>query len=221
MNSFKSIKTQLIIFLIIFAIFIVVRDKDLIFLFNCFLSAVFALILEGAILYFKSKMFKLKESAIITGLIIGYVLSSDSGMERFLIANTLAIGSKYIIRFHKRHIFNPAGFGIFISTVFFNNFTHWKGTYIWYIIIPLGIYFTYRLRKIEIVFSYIILSFLLFGWQTLSQNRSLEDIWGYLSYFYIFIMVIEPKTSSIDMIGKYIFGIGLAIFIFVFTGLGA
>ncbi|MCM8824146.1 MAG: RnfABCDGE type electron transport complex subunit D, partial [Candidatus Omnitrophica bacterium] len=66
-----------------------------------------------------------------------------------------------------------------------------------------------------------ILSFLLFGWQTLSQNRSLEDIWGYLSYFYIFIMVIEPKTSSIDIIGKYIFGIGLAIFIFVFTGLGA
>ncbi|MCM8831700.1 MAG: RnfABCDGE type electron transport complex subunit D [Candidatus Omnitrophica bacterium] len=220
MSDFKSIKTQLIIFLIIFAIFMGVRDKDTIFLLNSLISAFFALMLEGVILYFKSKTFSLKDSAIITGIIIAYVLSSDCGIGKLLLADTLAIGSKYLIRFKNRHIFNPAAFGIFIPIFFLNTYTHWKGTYLAYIIVFVGIYFAYRLKKIEIIISYIISSSLLFYGKTFLQNKELWNIFGYFNYFYIFIMVIEPKTTPLSIIGKYIFGAGLAIFIFIFTELG-
>jgi Na+-translocating ferredoxin:NAD+ oxidoreductase RnfD subunit len=52
------------------------------------------------------------------------------------------------------------------------------------------------------------------------QNIPLRHILGYLSYFYIFIMIIEPKTSPVKPGGQIIFGAGIAILIFILTEFG-
>ena len=133
----------------------------------------------------------------------------------------LAILSKYVIRFRQRHLFNPAAFGIFLSTILLGVSTQWKGTYLWYVLIPLGVYFAYKIRKVEIVFGYAIISLVLFGAQAFFQKVSLLNIFGYFSYFYIFVMVIEPKTTPLNSLGKYIYGAGTAAFIFILTETGA
>lgn len=220
MLNFKSIKTQLILYLACLAVFLSVKDRDPAFLLAVFLAVASAVVIEGLRAYLKTKIFQITESSIITGLIIGYVISSDEAWRKIVLAAAFAILSKYAIHFHKKHIFNPAAFGIFIVTILLGTATQWKGTYLWYILVPFGIYFSYKIRKLEIVVGYVVTSLALFGAQMFLQKVPLWSVFGYFSYFYIFVMVIEPKTTPINSLGKYIFGAGVGMLIFILTGAG-
>lgn len=220
MLNFRSIKLQLILYLICLAVFLAVKDKDPSFLFTALAAVISAVAAEALILYFKTKKFQISESAGITGLIIGYVLSSDELWWKFVLAASLAILSKYLIRFQKKHIFNPAAFGLFLTIVFFGGNTQWRGTYLWYILAPFGVYFAYKIKKTEVVIGYALVAFILFAAQAFLQRVSLWNIFLYFSYFYIFVMVIEPKTTPLNSAAKYLFGMGLAGLIFVLTEAG-
>ncbi|MFA6357901.1 MAG: RnfABCDGE type electron transport complex subunit D [Candidatus Omnitrophota bacterium] len=221
MLKLESIKTQLILYLIGFAFFLSLKDKDPVFLSGVFIAVVSSLTVESVILYLRTKVFQVTESSIITGLIIGYVLASDQAWWRFIAASFLAILSKHVIRFRKKHIFNPASCGIFLTLIVFGASTQWKGTYLWYMLLPFGFYFARRIRKTEVIIGYAVVSLLLFGTQAFYQKVPLGNIFGLLSYFYIFVMIIEPMTSPVKPIGKYLFGAGLAGLIFVLTEFGA
>jgi Na+-translocating ferredoxin:NAD+ oxidoreductase RnfD subunit len=220
MFNLKALKTQLIIYLASFALFLALKERDYIFLGKTSIALAAAVILESLIIYFKTEDFKISESAVISGLIVGYVLSAEEAWWKFILASTLAILSKHLIRFKGRHIFNPAAFGIFFATILFHASTQWKGTYLWYIIVPTGLYFIYKINKIEIILGYGAAFLTLFGMQAYLQRVSLLNIFGYLSYFYIFVMVIEPKTTPIKKMGKYLFGATLSMLIFILTEAG-
>ncbi|HTZ11296.1 MAG TPA: RnfABCDGE type electron transport complex subunit D [Candidatus Margulisiibacteriota bacterium] len=220
MINLKSVKTQLIIYLSLFAFLLIIQDRDFTFLKVILAALLSAIALESVVLYFKNKRLEITESSIITGLIIGYVLSAEEALWKVILASFAAILSKQILRFKNKHIFNPASFGIFLAIVLSGAYTGWKGTYLWYILIPLGFYFTYKIRKLEVIAGYAVISFLLFGTQAFLQKVPLRDIFGYFSYFYIFVMLIEPKTTPIKPMGKYLFGAGAAALIFILTETG-
>jgi Na+-translocating ferredoxin:NAD+ oxidoreductase RnfD subunit len=220
MLNLKSIKTQLIIYLAVVALALAIKERDFIFLWTLAFATFAAVLIESFILYFTTKSFQITESSIITGMIIGYVLSSDEAWWKLALTALVAISSKYLIVFKKKHIFNPAAFGIFLSTLILGAFTQWKGTYMWYVLVPFGLYFAQRIKKMEIIIGYAIISFTLFGTQAFFQKVSSINIFGYFSYFYIFIMVIEPKTTPFKPIAKYLFGAGTAALVFAFTEAG-
>lgn len=216
----SSIKIQLIIFLGIFAAYLWAIDKDIAFLSAISVSLISAVFLDSSLTYLKTKRFIITDSSIISGLIIGYVLSSAEPWWIFLIASSLAIGSKHLIRIKNRHLFNPAGLGIFLSTLLLGAVTQWRGAGLWYIIVPIGFYFVWKTRKLEIVAGYFFSFFLLFGVRALIQGASLIDVLKYQNYFFIFIMLIEPMTTPAQGKGKWIFGTAVGISIFVFTMAG-
>jgi len=217
----NSIKAQLIIFLTALALFLSFKDKGLVFLFTTFMAVTSAVVFDSLISYLKIKKFTFSESAVISGLIIGFVLSGDEPLWVFLVASLFAIGSKHLLRFGNKHVFNPAAFGIFITSILFGAATQWRGTYLWYILMPAGLYFIYKIRKFEVLLGYLTASWGLFAIQAVMQKTPLLNIFGYLSYFYIFIMVIEPKTTPVKSAGKLIFGTAVASLIFIFTEMGA
>ena len=216
MKSF-SIKTKLIIFLAGFAVFLSVKDKDAAFLLMVGVALIGVIIADSAFSYFKNRKFSISESSIVSALIIGLVLSSDNPWWVIVLASLFAVSSKYLIRFNKKHVFNPAAFGIFLCIILFGANTQWKGTFLWYILLPVGLYFTYKVRKLELIMGYLITALGLFGIQSLLNKVPLINIFGYLSYFYVFIMLIEPKTTPIKPLAKLVFGIGAAGLIFTFT----
>lgn len=220
MPRLSSVKTQLIIYLVCFALFLAVKDKDAAFLYALIAAVVSAAATEALILYVKTKAFRITESSIITGLIVGFVISSDELLYKIVLTSLAAILSKYAIRFRGRHIFNPAAFGIFFSIILLGASTQWHGTYLWYIVAAAGLYFAYKIRKIEIIAGYVIAFLALFGVQAAAQKVPLAGIFGYLSYFYIFVMAIEPKTTPVRTAGKYIFGAVLVTLIFILTQAG-
>ena len=215
MLNVRSIKTQLALYLLVLALFLAVQGKDLSFLVSfavCLMAAVAA---EAVLLYFKTKKGQVTESAVIAGAIVGYVLSSDEAWWKLVLAAVFTIGLKHVVRWRNKHIFNPAALGLFIAILVLGVSLQWKGTYLWYFLAPCGFYLAWKMRKMEILAGYAGVSLVLFGAQALLQGVSLLNIFGYFSYFYIFIMVIEPKTTPSSRIGKYVFGAGLAGLIFL------
>jgi len=217
MLNIKSMKTQLILYLACLAVFIALKDKNTGFIGVIFTAVLSAGLIESGIIFLKKKIFQISESSIITGLIIGYVISSNEAWLKIVFASALAILSKYLIRFRHRHIFNPAGFGLFLSTIFIGVSLEWKGTYLWYILIPFGFYFVYRIKRIALLLGYVFISLSLFLTQAVLNSYSLPGIFYYFSYFYIFIMLIEPKTTPVEILPQCLFGALTAVLAFVLT----
>jgi len=219
--NLRSVKLQMIIFLAGFAVFVFIKDRDAAFVFAILTAVISALGFEAVLSFFKNRVIVFSESAVISGLIVGIVLSSDAPRWIFVAAPLIAVASKYIVRFNNKHIFNPAALAIFLVTLIFGVYTQWKGAYYWYILAPAGIYFIFKIKKLELLFSYFITAIILFGIQAWIYKVPLVNTFGYLNYFFIFIMLIEPKTTPIIRKAKIIFGMEVAGLIFIFTLLSA
>jgi hypothetical protein len=76
MHKSLTIKTQLIVFLSAFALFLSVKNRDATFLLASLLSAVSCLLADTAVSFWRQKKIMVTESSLITGLIIGFVLYS-------------------------------------------------------------------------------------------------------------------------------------------------
>jgi len=213
--NIKSIKVQLCIFLILFALYASFAGKDALFLLSLGVSLIAAMAADIFITYLKTRKIVITESSIVSGLIIGYVLSSSQAWWIAALTSVLAIASKHLIRFKARHIFNPAGFGVLAAAFLLGATTEWKGAFIWYLIVPFGVYFSFKIRKLELIAGYFIASFILFGGQAALNKVNIADVFGYLNYFFIFIMLIEPMTTPVTYYGKMIFGSGAGALIFV------
>jgi Na+-translocating ferredoxin:NAD+ oxidoreductase RnfD subunit len=220
MISFKSIKVQLNLFLAAFAVLLCLRDPDFAMITGFFLAILFSVFFEGAFLYFKTEKFQVTDSAITSGLIIGYVLSTGSPWWMFLSVAAFAVGLKHILRFHGKNLLNPAALGIFLAVLLLKGTTEWKGSYDWYVLIPAGLYIIHKIKKMEILGGYFAISLLLFIPQALAQGSSLLNIPGYFNFFFIFIMLIEPKTTPATRWPKIVFGAGAALLVFLLTEWG-
>jgi Na+-translocating ferredoxin:NAD+ oxidoreductase RnfD subunit len=215
--NWKSIKLQINLFLVAFAIFLYLKEPNPAFLFGFLWAVLFSILAEGLILFLKTRKFKATESALTSGLIIGYVLYARSPWWLFLAVAFLAVGLKHILRFRGKNLLNPAACGLFLAVLLLKGATEWKGAYVWYLLVPAGLYLVHKIRKMEIIVGYFAVSLLLFVPQALMQGASLAYIPGYFNYFFIFIMLIEPKTTPSTRWPKIAFGAGVALLVFLLT----
>ncbi|HAJ57061.1 MAG TPA: hypothetical protein DCL35_04750 [Candidatus Omnitrophica bacterium] len=211
-----SVKSQLMIFLSSFALYLSFAQRDVLFPLMALIAVAGAVAADSLISFFKEKKFVLTESSVISGLIIGFVLSGIYPWWMFLAASLFAICSKHLLRVREKHLFNPAACGIFLAMALLGASTQWRGVGLWYILLPAGIYFVSKIGKIEVVLGYLAAYFLLFGSQAIIQKTSLSGVILYQNFFFIFIMLIEPKTTPAAKKGKIVFGIAVAILVFIF-----
>lgn len=168
-------------------------------------------------------------SAIITGLIIGSV-SVNAPVVGTVIAATLAILSKFVIRLKGSHIFNPAVFGVVISQVV-NPAAHSAVAHgslqvvegfgvggltvnIW--LVPLLILANWRAKKLWISIPFLAATAILYYFTRLANLTSLNtqgllSFLEVLPYYFAFIIVSEPKTTPYVKKEQVAFGIGIAI----------
>mgnify|MGYP001603795473 FL=1 len=156
-------------------------------------------------------------TAVISALIIGIVLTANVWITA--LAAIVAILSKHIIRFKGRHIFNPANFGVLITLLIFNSYQTWWGATNYVAVIVLGLVIAYKMRRFHLVISFLAVNFILTLLETFILNSDLSAfLSGYLMngtmLFFVFVMVMEPKTSPIRRQGRIIFAAMAAIFSF-------
>jgi len=146
-------------------------------------------------------------SAIISGLITAGILDYRQSWLTLIIFILLAIISKHLIKHKGKHIFNPANFSLLTATLFGIPLT-WNIESNIYLIIVFGLYMAYSIKKIPHLVGFI--GF--FSALCLTQRINPLML---ISWFFVFVMLIEPKTSGFGNLRGIIFGsiAGIASFL--------
>ncbi|MBI2659440.1 RnfABCDGE type electron transport complex subunit D [Candidatus Woesearchaeota archaeon] len=157
-------------------------------------------VLDLFIEYFKSKEWIFPQSALISGLFIGGLLTQNLQWHVYVIAGIIAIISKHMIKISQKQIFNPANLGILLVSVVFG------ASHTWWISSPLilvlifGIFMVWRLRRLDLTISFLISYYLIKSVIEISQGAQFSEIFytilnGGVIYFFSMFMLIEPKTN--------------------------
>ena len=211
-TSSLSVKFYIYVFLIILALASVFMLQKLDLILQLVFATLAAALIDLSINFIKLRKLVLPSSAVISGLFIGIILPASS-LIVLASAALLAIISKHAIRFHKRHIFNPAAFGIVISSAVFGIVPIWwvSATLL---VIPLGLFIVYKIKKWLLAFSFIASYYIIAAVQNVSNISAIS----YLTLaFFAFFMLIEPLTSAYTKKAMAVQGLLVSILVIVFS----
>ncbi|MGM0442409.1 MAG: RnfABCDGE type electron transport complex subunit D [Elusimicrobiota bacterium] len=168
--------------------------------------------LDFGILFVKKRNLIFPSSAIISGLIISLVLKPGTQPAVAVFAASVAILSKHIIKLDNRHIFNPANFGLLVTVLIFNTYLSWWGGVSTWPVVAMGLLIGIRYRRLHLLFSFFITGITVMGIHSLVRGIPLKNSLFMLNYFFLFVMVVEPKTSPVKKGGRIIYGVLAALF---------
>lgn len=146
-------------------------------------------------------------SAYITGISVGILIRSPY-LWPYILCSLISITSKYAIRWHNRHIWNPSNLGLSamlllapgsvagLSVQWGNNL--WSMAVIW----VLGSLIIWRLRRFHICATYVV-SFFAFSWFRSFWTGTpflaeVAPITGPMYQLFVFFMITDPKTTVRD-----------------------
>jgi ferredoxin-NADP reductase/Na+-translocating ferredoxin:NAD+ oxidoreductase RnfD subunit len=146
------------------------------------------------------------ESSYITGVILFFILTpvtDSNGALTVFIAALIAMASKYIFAIKKKHIFNPAAFAAFTLGLIGNGSAEWwvGSTVLLPVMIILGILIVRKIRRFQMVFSFLALATLVIALMGIFVNKValldavLEAFTSWPLIFFATVMLTEPMTS--------------------------
>jgi Na+-translocating ferredoxin:NAD+ oxidoreductase RnfD subunit len=152
-------------------------------------------------------------SAYITGISVGILVRSPAFWP-YAVCSLLSIGSKYVLRWRGRHLWNPSNFGIsvmvFIVPAAVATLSIQWGNALWPMIViwVLGSVIIWRVRRFHICATYV-LSFLAFAflrsWITGSPwQAEVSPLTGPMYQLFIFFMITDPKTTVSTRCGQIV-----------------
>lgn len=145
-----------------------------------------------------------KESDLITALILALILSPGHSLNHFIIlsgASIAAVASKYVLTIYRRHIFNPAAFGAFISGAIFHSYTSWwVGTSaITPVVVISAVLILRKMKRFTMVGMFILVYIASIVITSKSYGYDTHALWLGISatplLFFASVMLIEPLTS--------------------------
>lgn len=173
------------------------------------LAVLVTVCIELVLTYARKRRLFFPASALVTGLLIGLIISPHEPPMVFLLAAFLAIASKHIFRLGEhRHIFNPAAFGILGVAFITGAPVAWWAVSFSPWIIPLIVsasYTLYQLKRLWLPITFLAtygLYFLLF----VPKETLLPILLDGTVFLFAFVMLPEPITSPSAGRWKYAFG---------------
>lgn len=152
-------------------------------------------------------------AALVSGMIIAFVLDPASPVVFQIAAPVLAILSKHLILFKGRHLFNPAAFGLFFAALFGAPLSWWVGGFGFWadLLLLAGMFFILRpIRKVSLV-----LAFFIAFWALKLLIFQELTFWFSLLFFPL-VMLPEPLTSPSERRAGLVYGALAALFVLFF-----
>ncbi len=170
-----------------------------------------------------SKLFKAPanmESSVITGLILFFIFapgmnfsSMGSSAVTGVLACMIAIGSKYVLAFHKRHVFNPAAFAAVILGLIGNpEAVWWVGSKVLFIpVLLIGFMIVKKIRRFTLVGSFFlawIVSTSVIAWYSHISIGSVlsQAILSWPVVFFAAVMLTEPLSTPPTQMLRTVYG---------------
>lgn len=149
-------------------------------------------------------------SAFITGLSLCLLLRTNT-LWVHPVAATLAMSSKFLVRYKEKHFFNPANFGIIISLMFF---PCWVSQGQWghqailvFIFVMLGFVVTQRARvgwvSIQFLTTFMALIFFRHAYLGFEHKMTMHALMNGSLLVFAFFMISDPKTNPKTFWGRW------------------
>ncbi|MBS3105079.1 RnfABCDGE type electron transport complex subunit D [Candidatus Woesearchaeota archaeon] len=185
------------------------------------LAVITTTILDLFIVYFKFKKWKFPQSALISGLFIGGLLTQNLQWYIYVLAGIIAVSSKHLIKISQKQIFNPANLGVLLVSVIPG------ASHTWWISSPLilvlifGIFMVWGLRRFDLALSFLVSYYLINSIIELSRGSGFNEIFytilnGGVIYFFSMFMLIEPRTNPSQRKQRIIYGMLVAVLFILF-----
>lgn len=177
-------------------------------------SVALVLVFDLLITYIRKQTAYFPASSFVTGLLIGLILSPQEQLLTFMFAAALAVFAKqFLSRGAHQHIFNPAAFGIFTTSLLFGVPVAWWAVSWspWVILVIISISYTlYTLRRLWLPITFLLVYAL---YLLILGNRNVpSSFFDGTVFLFTFIMLPEPITSFAIGKWKYVFGPLVAVF---------
>lgn len=166
------------------------------------------------------------KSALITGLGLCLLLQSTS-LLTLGIAGVLAISSKFVLRIKKKHLFNPANFGIIISIVVFQDAWispgQWGSSALFLFgLSVLGGIVLFKIGRLETTIVFLVSLFLMeYARTVLYQGWEMDVLFHKFSsgtlLLFAFFMITDPMTIPNAKKSRIIWALVLAAATFILT----
>jgi Na+-translocating ferredoxin:NAD+ oxidoreductase RnfD subunit len=160
-SFFRTPKGLVIIILLIF-IFFAAPGQDLRAVLKGLAGATAAAgLMDFLILRFRKKRWEFPDGAIITGLIVAMVLSSQEPWYITAAVSVIGVLSKYLLRSRRANVFNPAAFAMVAGFYLFHTGQSWWGAMTdvpfvsKLIMVGLGFFIADRVNKMPLVLSFL------------------------------------------------------------------
>jgi enediyne biosynthesis protein E5 len=159
-------------------------------------------------------------SAYISGISVGILMRSPFFWPYALCA-ALSIGSKYVLRWQDRHLWNPSNFGVsamlFLYPAAVASLSVQWGNSLWAMVIVwfFGALIIYRLRRFHICLAYITSFVVLSALRsTLTDSpflASLAPLTGPMYQLFVFFMITDPRTTVSTRWGQCAVAVAVAV----------
>ncbi len=186
-------------------------------------AVVTCLLIEFVIVKIKKQRYRIPLPAIITGLIIGSVAPINASLLVVVVAALIAEATKFFLKAKGRNIFNPAAVGLLVALAVFGAGDEWWASpslHLYGVLIPLAIVLivsAYEARRLPV--ALVVAGVVSVGVVALSgiafSAAALLASFLAVNYYFVFLMVSDPRTSPNKMSGQVIYGIGVALFALV------
>jgi Na+-translocating ferredoxin:NAD+ oxidoreductase RnfD subunit len=173
---------------------------------------------EFALVKVGGHRFRFPLSAVITGLIIGSVAPINASLLLVIVAALIAELTKFFLKAKARNVFNPAAVGLLVALVAFGAGDEWwaaSSLHVYRVLVPLAallIISAYEARRLPL--ALVATAAITVGIAALSAVGPLASLLA-LNYYFVFLMVADPKTSPNKVSGQVQYGIGIAAFVLV------
>lgn len=188
-------------------------------------SVIVAAVTDIVAKYVKTKQWKLSRTGIITGLFVGSILGEGTALQFVVLAAFLAEFLKHIIRYKGRNIFNPALLSLFILSLVLKIDTSWWASASLLapqitslgipIVVLLGLFISWKYKRFSLTLPtlavYFVIQFLLVGISNLSTDAIISVLFNNTLYYFVFLMLVEPKSSPVFRNSRIAYGITAAV----------
>lgn len=182
-------------------------------------SALFLDFIIAIIFKYKKKF---SDGGLLTGFIIGLVLSPTAPWYVIVSATAIAIISKHLIKAKRKPIFNPAGVGLLAVIYLYSAPESWWGGLsllpVWFslLVIVTGLFLNRKINKLPMTFtflgSYFVIFLILVEYFHFSGMSGIFRV-PYLNsvLFLGFFMLTDPPTSAVKTMGQVFYGVFAAV----------
>jgi Na+-translocating ferredoxin:NAD+ oxidoreductase RnfD subunit len=190
--------------------------------------------LDMAIVYLRDDEVIFPDGALLTGLIIAFVLRPQESLPVVMSTAGIAIITKRVFRTRWSNVFNPAAIALVVSGVLFKSGQSWwgalpdSGPLGLALLLAGGLFIVDRTNKLPLVLAFFAAYFVLFTEASFFNNGSASvaeifrspDLQAVL--FFAFFMLDDPPTCPVPYEAQVVFGLAVAFVSYlVFLSWGA